>query len=133
LSLKSEIGKKVGPYQDDVTAHRISSFCKAVGAEENGIAPPTFLTLFRKGEFELFQYLGLELSHVLHAEQEYQYEEGIQPGDRIHFETVLTQVLEKQSSSSKMQFLSFETHIQAERRSKIWRVGKSKTTIVVRG
>jgi hypothetical protein len=91
------------------------------------------LTVFRKGEFDLFQSLGVELARVLHAEQEYQYENTIEAGDHVSFETSLTQVLEKGGSSARMQFLTFETEVDAERKSKMVRIGKSKTTIVVRG
>jgi hypothetical protein len=133
LSLKSELGRKVGPYQDKVTGNRILAFCRAIGVQNCDVAPPTFLTVFRKGEFDLFQLLGIELSRILHAEQEYQYENPIQSGDTVHFETVVTHVLEKQGSSSKMQFLTFETEFHSERGPQKFRVGKSKTTIVVKG
>lgn len=133
MSLKSELGRKVGPYQDEVTANRILAFCQAIGIKNCEVAPPTFLTVFRKGEFELFQLLGIELSRILHAEQEYQYENAIRPGDKVQFETAVTQILEKQGSSYKMQFLTFETEFHSERGPQKFRVGKSKTTIVVKG
>ena len=93
LSLKSEIGKTLGPYRDEVTQERIHSFCRAIGAKESLTAPPTFLTVFRKGEFDLFRLLGIELAHVLHAEQGYQYENFIQAGDIVQFETSVINVL----------------------------------------
>ena len=156
LSLKSQIGKVVGPYYDLVSQERITAFCRAVGTEEGFFAPPTFLTVFRKGEFELFQLLGIDLSHVLHAEQEYQYDCLIQAGDQIEFETVVLNVLEKQGSTGFMQFLTFETRFKTKRllqevvevRSKqdpqedkdspgdsdfeVHSIGRAKTTIVVR-
>jgi hypothetical protein len=133
LSLKSEVGKDVGPYQEDVTADRILNFCRAIGATDSHQAPPTFLTVFRKAEFELFNQLGFDLSQVLHAEQEYEYEGVILAGDRVEFKTALTHVLEKQSTKSFMQFLTFETEIHSERNMNRLRIGKSKTTVVIRG
>jgi acyl dehydratase len=133
LSLKSEVGKQVGPYSDEVTAERIVNFCKAIGSTAFNEGPPTFLTVFRKGEFDLFNQLGFDLSQVLHAEQEYDYENPVIAGDRVEFKTALTQVLEKQNSRSFMQFLTFETEFQAQRESVVVRIGKSKTTIVIRG
>jgi hypothetical protein len=133
LSLKNEVGKEVGPYYDEVTAERIVNFCRAIGSSNDHEAPPTFLTIFRKGEFELFQKLGFDLSQVLHTEQEYEYESSILAGDRVEFVTSLTHVLEKKGSRSFMQFLTFETEFRVERNSLRIRLGKSKTTIVIRG
>jgi hypothetical protein len=132
LSLKSEIGIKSGPYQDQITLDRIHSFRKAIGAQLDLVAPPTFLTLFRRGEFDLFKVLGVELSRVLHAEQEYDYQHPILAGDQVHFETTLTQVLEKNGTSYRMQFLTFETDVQSQRDSTRVPVGKAKTMIVIR-
>ena len=132
VSLKSYIGQSSGEIREEIDLNRIQSFCKAVSIEETSIAPPTFLTLFRKGEFDLFQKLGLNLANILHAEQEYTYENPIQAGDSVTFDTAVTQVLEKQGSSSSMQFITFETNFYTERQSKNCFVGKSKTTIVVR-
>ncbi len=133
LSLKSDVGKAVGPYHDEVTSEKIKEFCRAIGSSELHEAPPTFLTVFRKGEFELFQKLGFDLSQVLHAEQEYQYDTPVLAGDRIEFKTALTHVLEKDGARSFMQFLTFETEFQVERDSSLLKIGKSKTTIVIRG
>src|SRR4051812_12434444 len=104
IPLKNQVGKSVGPYQTEVTQSQVSLFCQAIGTQGSSVAPPTFLTTFRKGEFDLFSLLGVELSSVLHAEQEYQYENFLHAGDRVSFETVLSHVLEKQGSASWMQF-----------------------------
>jgi hypothetical protein len=133
LSLKTFIGTRSDSYREEVTSDRIQAFCKAIGIEDRSVAPPTFLTVFRKGEFELFQILGIELSKVLHAEQEYQYEHPIRGGDFVHFQTVVSQILEKNGSTTRMQFFTFETEILVEKGSDTQqRAGKSKTTIVIR-
>ena len=131
-ALKSQVGMRSGPYRDEVTPNRILAFCQALGIPEGHTAPPTFLTLFRRGEFDLFQKLGIDLARILHAEQEYRYENSIQAGDGIRFETTIANVLEKQGSSYHMQFIIFETEVHAERNSQTLRVGKTKTTVVVR-
>jgi hypothetical protein len=97
LELKSKEGARSKIYSETVTGERISKFSRAVGAEAhpNGIAPPTFMTVFRKGEFELFASLGLKLESLLHAEQLYDYRSDIRSGDRIEFHTTLSHVLEK--------------------------------------
>lgn len=131
-SLKSQVGTTSSSYDEKVSADLISAFYQALGVPEKEVAPPTFLTRCRKGEFELFQKLKIDLTHILHAEQEYQYEGALKSGDVIHYETVLTQVLEKQGSKTAMQFVTLETQFRAQRNSESFSVGKAKTTIVVR-
>lgn len=130
--LKPEVGMTSGVYRDEITRDRIAAFCQAIGIEDSQVAPPTFLTLFRRGEFDLFQKLGIELSRVLHAGQEYQYENEIQAGDCVRFETVISNLLEKDRPSARMQFITLETEVYVERSSENYRVGKAKTTVVVR-
>ena len=132
LSLKSQVGKNSEFYSEEVSLDRIKSFCQAVGAPQSEFAPPTFLTVFRKGEFELFQKLDILLSQILHSEQEYQYENPIFPGDQVFFRTVVSNVLEKRGRSSSIQFVTFETEMMAKRQLENLHVGKSKTTIVIR-
>ncbi len=132
ISLKSKVGLKSGSYRDDITVERIAAFCRAVGSEVSKVAPPTFMTIFRRGEFDLFSTLGIELSKVLHAEQDYQYSNPIQAGDCITFETEVLTVLEKQGSTASMQFITFETQLTAERGSRKLAIGKAKSTIVIR-
>ncbi len=130
---KSQIGARSGLFRDEATAHRISAFCRAIGSQSEAVAPPTYLTVLREGEFSLFQKLGYELSQVLHAGQEYQYESPIFAGDRVSYETVVSNILEKKKETAFTRFLTFETEYFAERGNDHIRVGKSKTTIVVRG
>jgi len=131
-SLKSQIGQQAGPFEEEISQQRIARFCSAIGVQQTQVAPPTFLTLFRKGEFELLQRLGIPLSRVLHAEQEYWYESSVQAGDRIKFQTSITQVLEKHGSTFFMQFITMETTFHAERDSGERPVGRAKNTIVIR-
>lgn len=131
-ALKSKIGTSSGIYKDEITLGRISSFCKAIGRDEGPKAPPIFLTVLRRGEYSIFQKLGLDLAKVLHAGQEYQYDTPILAGDVVSFETILSNVLEKKSESTLMQFMTFETEYTAERTTQNVRIGKAKTTIVVR-
>lgn len=131
-ALKSKIGSSSGVYRDEITLGRISAFCKAIGRAESHGAPPIFLTVLRRGEFDLFQKLGFDLANVLHAGQEYHYETPILPGNVVCFETVLSNVLEKKKDSTLMQFMTFETEFTAERKTEKVSIGKGKTTVVVR-
>jgi hypothetical protein len=130
--LKSKVGKRSGAFQDKITSLRITDFCRAIGVPESRVAPPTFLTVFRKGEFTLFQELGIELSRVLHTQQEFEYAHPIAAGDLVRFETEICNVLEKNRTPSPIQFITLQTEFHVERESESLFAGKSTTTIVVR-
>jgi hypothetical protein len=130
LDLKKKEGCQSQIYREKVTAERISTFARAVGSGQIGfsIAPPTFMTCFRKGEFEIIAMLELKLENVLHAEQVYEYFSDIQAGDEIDFRSTLTHVLEKKNATGRLCFLTVETDVSASDK----RLGTSSTTIVVR-
>jgi len=132
LSLKSKVGVRSDSYQDEVNQNRVLAFCEAVGIQNSDVVPPTFMTLFRKGEFELFQKLDLELSRVLHSEQEYQFENALKPGDKINYRTILNQVREKKNGLGGFQFLTFVTEVQAERECGSVPIGKATTSVLMR-
>lgn len=125
---KSHQGAISTRFSETISAERIAQFCDSIGADRSSVAPPTFLTLFRTGEFELFERMGLQLRNVLHGEQRYIYESDIHAGDQVDFQTTLTLVLEKRGSSGSMSFLTFDTEIKVSGR----RIGNSRTTVIVR-
>ena len=130
--LKEQIGVCSETHQEKITAERINAFCRAVGFPVSTVAPPTFLTVFRRGEFDLLQKLGLSLSSALHADQRYEYIEPIQPDDLIQFENQVSQVLEKNSTKQNMQFLTLETRIQRVTDNRVVLVAKAVSTLVFR-
>ena len=132
LPLKDKIGTRSKSHSEVVTAERIRAFTSAVGAPDRPEAPPTFLTVFRRGEFEMLQTLGLELSNALHADQQYDFFRPIRAGDEIHFETEVSQVLEKLSTKQNLQFLTLETRFQVKTPAGPVSVGKSISTLVFR-
>ena len=129
--LKAMIGTKVGPFRNEATTENIAAFSEVLGSTRSAVSP-TFLTRCRKGEFELFTKLGVELRQVLHAEQEYTYLNDLQAGDDLVYETKLSQANMKTGSSGIMQFLTLESQVDAERRGEKIPVAISKTTVVVR-
>ena len=81
VSLKDHVGVTSEMYSEKISAERIQAFGQAIGlGRESTATPPTFLTLFRHGEFDLLKKIGVDLARVLHAEQEYDYENEIQAG-----------------------------------------------------
>lgn len=128
---KSHEGAVSNSYKEKISDERIREFCGAVGADVASTAPPTFLTVFRAGEFELLERMGIALASVLHGEQTYLYNSDLRAGDEVSFKTTLTSVHEKKGARGQMTFLSFETLIEAAG-ARTRRVGTSRTTIIVR-
>ena len=128
MASESRIGTSVGPYEEDVSASRIRAFSLAVGARDSEQAPPTFLTIFRQGEFALLNNLGISLSSILHGEQEFFHLTPIFAGDRLRYSTRLAEMVDKKS----MRLITFETQVHALRGTETVSVGTSRTVIVVR-
>ncbi len=129
MNLNSFLGQKAGPYREKASSDRLEKFASSVGAPVEKEAAPTFVTVCRRGEFDLFQKMGVPLSRVLHGEQEYEYLAPIRAGDDLEYETTLAKAFEKRGASGGMLFLVFETHIRAAGRG----AAVSRTTVIVRG
>lgn len=73
--------------------------------------PPTFLTYFRQGEFSLLPKLKIDLSQVLHGEQEYEYLGSLKSSDPVDLVTELKSDATKKGATGGLRFLVFETTI----------------------
>lgn len=124
-------GDQIGPYFEHIPEQRLKAFCQAVGAEYLGVAPPTFMTVFRRGEFDLIQRKGVGLSSVLHAEQEYEYFSPILPDMKVEFKTEISKSFQKKGSTSALHFLVFETQVKESESGTL--LGLTRTTLVIRG
>lgn len=133
MEIKAMVGLQSSVYRYSVTETALREFCEAVGARYRGEASPTFMTVFRIGEFELLrEKMGIPLSAVLHADQEYRYETAILPGDEIDYQTALTRAFEKTGSSGSMRFFVFDTEVRFRRGEEAGVIGYCKTTLIVR-
>lgn len=121
------IGQTAGPYAELASEDRIAAFQKAIGTSDPGV-PPTFLTVFRRGEFELLERMGVSLAQVLHAEQEYEFFSELRSGDFLDFTTQLANAALKKGASGSLKFLTFETEFA---RNGV-RVAVARTILVVR-
>ena len=132
-SFKSRIGESVGPFSETIREAKVAAFRTSVGDSGVQEVPPTFLTAFRQCEFDLFTKLGIQLSKVLHAEQEYSFERPLRVGDPITYLTKLANVLEKRGTNSLLVFMVIETHFfSGDGMEDSKKLAFSKTTIVVR-
>lgn len=117
-----------------VTEERLRQFCDVIGTPYLGEAPPTFLTVFREGEFNILANLGLSLSRLLHADQEYHYRRKIYPGDHLEYDSTLVKAIEKKGKEGSTYFLVYETEVRLRRGEgqPLEVVGNSKTTVISR-
>ena len=111
---------------------RLEEFNRAICAKDRGVAPPTFLTSAREGEFGLLEKLGVPLKRLLHAEQEYRYLTPVLPGDEIVYRTRLSDVMEKRGGTGGMVFFILETAFKARRAGKLIDLGSARTNLLTR-
>ena len=121
------VGKEFPPYAVTVERGKIKEFARAIGDlnplyldDEVGraspwgdiIAPPTFPISFRDeraGTAALLRELGIDISRVLHGEQELELFRPITPGETFMCRTKILDVYEKTGRSGPMAFVVRET------------------------
>lgn len=131
-SFKDHEGEKSEVFREAISSGRVAAFCAAVGADPSRGVPPTFLTIGRAGEFGMLDRMGVPLSRVLHGEQAYSYENPLQAGDELSYQTTLTQVMEKRGSTGGLVFFIFETEFTANRAGQAVRIGSARTNLLTR-
>ena len=120
------IGKEYPPYTVTVERGKIKEFARAIGdanpfylddavarASEWGdvIAPPTFATTFRDEAIaaQALRDLGIDISRVLHGEQEFEIHRQMRPGETYLCRTRVVDVYEKSGRTGSMAFVVRET------------------------
>ncbi len=122
-------GKEYPPYVVTVERGKIKEFARAIGdlspfylddqvgrASEWGdiIAPPTFPTTFRDEAADtgvFLRDLGVDISRLLHGEQEFEHFKPIRPGETYLCRTRIVDIYEKTGRSGPMAFVVRETAV----------------------
>ena len=122
-------GKEYPPFAVTVERGKIKEFARAIGdlspfylddavgrASEWGdiIAPPTFPVTFRDESADtgaLLRDLGVDVSRLLHGEQEFEHFKPIQPGQTFLVRTRITDIYEKSGKSGPMAFVARESTV----------------------
>ena len=122
-------GKEYAPFVVTVERGKIKEFARAIGdlspfylddtigrASEWGdiIAPPTFPTTFRDENADtgaMLKDLGVDISRILHGEQEFEMHRPIRPGETFVCRSKVTDVYEKTGRSGPMGFVVRETAV----------------------
>lgn len=125
----SVVGKEYPPFAVTVERGKIKEFARAVGdlspfylddrvgaASPWGdiIAPPTFAITFRDEAGDtgaLLRDLGVDISRVLHGEQEFELFGQLTPGRTYLCRTKIVDIYEKTGRSGPMAFVTRETAV----------------------
>lgn len=94
----------------EITAERIHAFGHATRSEHFVDSPPTYPTTFRSTEFEWLDILKIDLHHLLHTEQEYEYLQPLREGD---VPVVTTRVTEHRERRGLL-FVVLETEVHVQ-------------------
>ena len=122
-------GKEYPPYTVTVERGRIKDFARAIGdtnsfhlddrigaASEWGdiVAPPTFPITFRDETADtgvFLKDLGVDISRILHGEQEFELHRPITPGETLLCRPKVVDIYEKSGKSGPMAFVVRETSV----------------------
>ena len=122
-------GKEYPPYTVTVERGRIKDFARAIGdtnplhlddrigaASEWGdiVAPPTFPITFRDEAADtgvFLKDLGVDISRILHGEQEFELHRPITPGETLLCRPKVVDIYEKSGKSGPMAFVVRETSV----------------------
>ena len=122
------VGREYPPYAVTVERGKIKEFARALGdlnpfyldesvgrASEWGdiIAPPTFAITFRNDADggALLRDLGVDISRVLHGEQEFESVRPLRPGETYLCRSRIVDIYEKTGRSGPMAFVVRETSV----------------------
>jgi hypothetical protein len=123
------VGKTYPTIALRLEAERVALFAKVIGHESDDV-PPTFATVpeLAAGLQHVLadEDLGLDLSRVLHAEQEYEWGRPLTIGETLSAETTITDIRTKGALS----FITLRTDLRDEARRT---VVVATSTLLVRG
>jgi len=80
-----------------ITQAAVDSFRNATRSTHSAEIPKTFVTLYRRGEFDWLGRLNVDFKNLLHAEQEYDYRDLLQVGDQPVVRTRVVDLKERKS------------------------------------
>ena len=139
------IGKTYEPVIFRVTDQRLKFFAKATGqtdpiyydhdiaisqGHKGIVCPPTFLIVVgmeQKNPFQFLEDLDVKIERMLHAGQEFIYEEIVYEGDKLRMDTKIIDMYDKKEGL--LQFCILESKFTNQKST---HVATLKNTIVVR-
>ena len=123
------VGKEYPAFVVTAERGKIKAFARAIGdlnqnyvdddiggasAWGDIIAPPTFAITFRDESADtgtLLKDLGVDISRILHGEQEFELHRPLTPGETFLCRPKITDIYEKSGRSGPMAFVVRETYV----------------------
>lgn len=124
---KDLIGTKIPTHTVDVERGQLRFFAKAIGETDpvysdveaakaaghrDVLVPPTFLFCADSGRTDGFNFLkhaDIDIRYILHGEQGFTYHQPIHAGDRLTFETEVSDIYSKKGGA--LEFLVLATKV----------------------
>lgn len=129
-------GKVYEPFSMKIEQGKVREFVLATGdsndayREDGAAVPPTFATVFRfwagGGLEDALLQLGVDITNVLHAEQEYEYLDSMHAGDTITGTTRISDVYAR----AGMDFVELTTQYMNQKGEPVL---NERALIIVRG
>lgn len=107
-----------------LTEAEVRLFCEATRSTHCVGVPPTFATIFRKAEFQWLSHMKVDMRNLLHTEQEYEYFEPLEVGDKLSITTSIQDWKERRG----MVFTTLASEVCCEGKVKV----RSSTSFVLR-
>jgi hypothetical protein len=123
------IGFRLPPFTVTVDGANLRQFAAAIGVDDGG-PPPTYLKVIEgdgNSSRKILAALGVELSRVLHAEQEFEYHAEFRGGDALTVERVVSDIYERKGG--QLEFIVVDSVI---RHAGGVLVGRTQQVILVR-
>ncbi|MDB5405449.1 MAG: hypothetical protein JWL84_361 [Rhodospirillales bacterium] len=126
------LGYALPPFTVAASLERVTRFARAIGmtGEPVTVAPPTFMKAVEgegNSSRRMLQAMGVELSRVLHVEQQFDYLAPIRVGDILLVDRAVTDIYDKRGGT--MEFIVIESSISRDDGTP---VGRSRQVILVR-
>ncbi|MCB0404426.1 MAG: MaoC family dehydratase N-terminal domain-containing protein [Bdellovibrionales bacterium] len=111
-----------------ISQAEVDRFIAATHSEHLRGIPPTFLTIYRKSEFDLLNDLKVNWRYLLHAEQEYEYFAPLSLDKEPIANSKVVDQKERRRRDEVMRFIKTETDFVIDDKL----VAKGRSTFVVR-
>ncbi|MCB0417170.1 MAG: MaoC family dehydratase N-terminal domain-containing protein [Bdellovibrionaceae bacterium] len=111
-----------------ISQAEVDRFVAATRSEHLRGIPPTFLTIYRKSEFDLLNELQVNWRYLLHAEQEYEYLGPLTLNKEPVAVSKVVDQKERRRREEVMRFIKTETDFFIDDKL----VAKGRSTFVVR-
>ena len=116
-------------YQETpITQTKTDAFLKGTHSHYAQAIPPTYVTLFRRAEYDWLARLKIEIPELLHGDQQYEYLAPLQTDQPIQVRTKLASWKERNTPKVRLIFVVMESEIFCNQILAV----RSRTTFVVR-